>query len=309
VPARHTHELSVIICSHNPRPSYLRRVLDALRKQSLAKDRWELLLIDNASGKPLRSEWDLSWHPNGRHALETELGIAPARRRGLCESSSDLALFVDDDNVLAPDYLSKALEIGHQWPCLGTWGSGAIIPEFEIEPPEPAKDFLPLLALREASAPRWGNVIGEATPWGAGMCLRKEVAVAYIRHCEQTSMPISSRQGKSFLGGEDVEMSEVACEMGFGTGVFPQLKLTHLIPKERTSIRYLLKVYEGSETSRYVLTYKWKGSLPPYPLSFRGLLSIGKNLMVTRGLQRRTYLAKVRAMIRARRIIKSYAQR
>lgn len=49
---------------------------------------------------------------------------------------------------------------------------------------------------------------------------------------------------------KDREMSEVACEMGFGTGVFPELKLTHLIPKERTSIHYLLKVYEGSQTSR-----------------------------------------------------------
>jgi hypothetical protein len=37
---------------------------------------------------------------------------------------------------------------------------------------------------------------------------------------------------------KDREMSEVACEMGFGTGVFPELKLTHLIPKERTSIHW-----------------------------------------------------------------------
>src|SRR6266702_777295 len=73
-------ELSVIICTHNPRQEYLRRVLDALRNQSLSKDHWELLLVDNASEMCLSGECDLSWHPNGRHRLEGELGLASARR-------------------------------------------------------------------------------------------------------------------------------------------------------------------------------------------------------------------------------------
>ena len=47
-------KISAIICTHNPRPHYLRRVLEALERQTLAKAEWELLLIDNASTKPLR---------------------------------------------------------------------------------------------------------------------------------------------------------------------------------------------------------------------------------------------------------------
>src|SRR4051812_40600623 len=38
-----------IVCTHNPRADYLRRVLNALRVQSFAVDRWELIIIDNAS--------------------------------------------------------------------------------------------------------------------------------------------------------------------------------------------------------------------------------------------------------------------
>ena len=46
---------SVIVCTHNPRLIYLRRVLEALRSQTLPLEQWELLLIDNASSELLTS--------------------------------------------------------------------------------------------------------------------------------------------------------------------------------------------------------------------------------------------------------------
>ena len=46
-------ELSVIICTHNPRLDYLGRVLDALREQTLGKEQWELVVVDNASTSSL----------------------------------------------------------------------------------------------------------------------------------------------------------------------------------------------------------------------------------------------------------------
>ena len=97
--------ISVIICSHNPRAPYLRRVLDALRAQTLPAKDWELLLIDNASGEPLAGQFDLAWQPNARHVRENKIGLTPARLRGIAESKGDLLVFVDDDNVLRADYL------------------------------------------------------------------------------------------------------------------------------------------------------------------------------------------------------------
>ena len=41
--------VSVAICTHNPRRDYLRRALAALEAQTLARDRWELVMVDNAS--------------------------------------------------------------------------------------------------------------------------------------------------------------------------------------------------------------------------------------------------------------------
>jgi glycosyltransferase involved in cell wall biosynthesis len=297
-------ELSVIICAHNPRPHYLRRVLEALQAQTLPKQQWELLLIDNLSSTPLVSDWELSWHPNGRHILESELGLTAARQRGIRESSATILVFVDDDNVLDANYLSTALSIGKEWPKLGTWGSGASIPEFELQPSEAAKEFFGYIAIREADVPRWGNVsAGESTPHGAGLCVRREVADSYCRLSEQSAIKITDRKGKSLLSCGDIEISYVARRDGLGTGVFPELRLIHLMPKERVSVNYLLKIYQASMTSYHLLAYNWNGSVPGHPLRPRALLSMLKNCVTKRRLDRRRYFADVRAVIEARRLI------
>ena len=139
-------QVSIIIPAHNPRPNYLSRVLAALRSQSLPYSQWELMLVDNASEPELAPRWDLSWHPNARHIRENELGSTAARRRGMTEAAGDLIVCVDDDNVLAEDYLSEALRISQEWPILGTWGSGTVIPEYEEQPPDHLKPIFKSLS-------------------------------------------------------------------------------------------------------------------------------------------------------------------
>jgi hypothetical protein len=65
--------LSVILCTHNPPPEYLGRVLESLPAQTLSAKQWEFLLVDNASGQPVAETWDISWHSCGRHFREEEL--------------------------------------------------------------------------------------------------------------------------------------------------------------------------------------------------------------------------------------------
>jgi Glycosyl transferase family 2 len=219
-----TVDTSVIICAHNPRPHYLGRVLEALRNQVLPYDQWELLLVDNASEPALALRWDLSWHLNGRHIRENELGLAAARRRGIAEALADLLIFVDDDNVLAEDYLSEALRIGQDWPVLGTWGSGTIV---EQQPAEYLRPYLPRLALDVLSC-------DDATPAGAG-CACARASRMSGRLCKSETIRLTGREGTALVGHEDYEIAYVGCSLGFGMGVFPELRMTHLIPKERVS--------------------------------------------------------------------------
>jgi glycosyltransferase involved in cell wall biosynthesis len=256
--------ISVLICSHNPRRDFLQQTLNALQVQSLAKEHWELLLVDNSSNQPLSGYWDISWHPNARHIHENELGLTPARLRGISESCAELIIFVDDDNVLDSKYLEKALEIEKTWPQLGTWG-GSITGGFEETPEEWTKRYWNWLAIRELKNDLWSNVISEsaALPYGAGMCIRREVADYYCKQARASRVGLKlDRSGESLWGGGDADMSYTAIEMGYGNGVFKSLNMMHLMPKERLSESYLLKLIQDMTCSHHVLNYR-RGIRPP----------------------------------------------
>jgi glycosyltransferase involved in cell wall biosynthesis len=279
--------------------------LGALRRQTLPKEQWELLLVDNASKTKLASAFDLTWHPNAHHIREEELGLSNARRRAIADAKADLLIFVDDDNVLSEDYLSEALRIEKQWPMLGTWGSGTIAPEFESQPAPHLKPFLPRLALRDNKQAFWGNVVtcDRSTPSGAGMCVRSAVANEYRRLRNTEAIRLTGRVGTALVGHEDYEVSYVGCSLGFGMGVFPELKMTHLIPKERVSDEYFLRHTTDNAYSEVLLNYKWLGTGPRSAFSSTAILSFVKNVIFSRGFHRRHHLARVRGRITARRVL------
>lgn len=298
-------ELSVIICTHNPRAHYLARVLAALRSQTLPTSDWELILVDNASEKRLKESWDLSWHPKGRHTFEERLGLSHAREKGMRTASTDLMVFVDDDNVLDSNYLLEALALAREWGRLGVWGCGTSIPEYEVDPPRELRDYLNVLAIFDRKKPMWSNVVscGEATPCGVGLCVRREVAESYLNGWKDSSIQILDRNGKSLASGGDYEIAYTACKIGLGMGIFPQLRATHLIPKERLNEEYLINLREGVAQSICLLNYKWNGTLPRDYRSFSGMLSVLRNVLCLNRVARRMYLAEVQAAIRARQTI------
>jgi len=297
-------ELSVIICTHNPRPDYLDRVLAALRRQTLPTDHWELLLIDNASEPALAGKWDLSWHPHARHIREDELGLAPARLRGIAEAKGVVLVFVDDDNVLAPNFLDAAIRLGGEWPQLGVWG-GCIIPEFEIEPPDNLRRYLRAIAMVEVESPQWSNVAtcSAAEVCGAGMCLRADLAAAYSKFYKSSKIRLTGRLGQHLTSGEDSEICRLICSLGRGMGIFPDLRLTHLIPRRRLTEQYLIQLSEGIQTSSHLLNFKWQGTVPKQPFLGVELLRFIKHVTLRRGVDRRMFMARCRAALRARAII------
>jgi len=250
-------ELSVIICTHNPRRDYLERTLASLKAQTLPHDAWEFLLIDNASQTPLSEAWDLSWHTGSRHVREDSLGLTPARLRGIQESKGNLLLFVDDDNLLEPDFCQVLLRLAKEHPRIGCFGAGVIEPEFETLPQAELKPYLSSLALRTVSKPVWSNNPQDGIiPWGAGMGVIRQVAEAYLHDSQQCELRQNlDRRGSSLVSGGDEEFSWTACDAGYGKGLFPELKLIHLIAARRVERAYLLKLAEGQTFSQTLLAH------------------------------------------------------
>jgi hypothetical protein len=161
-----------------------------------------------------------------------------------------------------------------------------------------------MLAIRETVKARWFNVYScdEASPWGARLSVCASVADAFCRANNEPPILITGQQGGDRgVAGEDNEIAYVACELGLGMGVFPQLRLTHLIPKERVARKILLKLVEGAKASDALLQYKWRktSTLAVSPLG--NIINFRTSIL--RGLERQTYLAHVRGVLTARRII------
>ncbi len=248
-------QLSVILCSHNPRPAYLQECLAALRAQTLPSTEWELLLIDNASSPTLRSSVELNWHPQARIILEPHLGLTHARLCGFAHASADTYVLVDDDNVLASHYLENVLSILQRHPRLGVCGA-SITGQFELEPPQWILQDLIYLAVRPlkersiAETPSQGFL----TPAGAGMVVTRAVASYYEKLIAQDKRRQTlDRQGQILASCGDTDLALCAWDMQLGIGHFPELQLTHLIPKERLCLSYMVKLHEGMAYSEAFL--------------------------------------------------------
>lgn len=286
-------EVSVIICAHNPRVDYLRRTLEALRSQTLATDRWELLLVDNASHPALSATWDLAWHPQGRHVVAAKLGLTHARLSGVAAANADLVLFVDDDNILAGNYLETGLAIARTHPHIGVFG-GSTVGEFEIEPPPEIQPYLNMLALFEARQDYWSNLemASAAMPFGAGMWARRAVAQAYAASVRQNPLRLSlDRQGASLSAKGDDDLALTALDFGLGMGRFKALRLRHLIPKERLSADYILRLQQGLARSHVLLEYIRHQHLPAQRPRWREWLRLALDYLQTSGMKRRMVVA------------------
>jgi glycosyltransferase involved in cell wall biosynthesis len=252
--------ISVIIPTHNPNLNRLQRTLDGLRSQSLSYSDWSLLIIDNASSKPdLFANLDISWHPNTKIIREERLGLTRARIAGVNWSQGKYLVFVDDDNVLCPNYLKDTSKIFNTYPNLGAIG-GKSIPEFEVDPEPWIKQFWSCLALRDLgndiqiyAYDKESNVEKEHpifAPIGAGMALERQAAEFYVNSILNDNLRLAlDRTGKNLQSGGDCDINLTLLDAGWSVGYFPQLQLIHLISVNRLTKNYLARLNYYSSRS------------------------------------------------------------
>jgi glycosyltransferase involved in cell wall biosynthesis len=282
-----TPALCVIICTHNPRREYLERALAGLVSQKLPRERWELVLVDNASTPSVRSWFDPGREPQPRLIEEAQLGLTNARLRGVRETTGEVIVFVDDDNVLAPDYLEQANCISREWPRLGTWG-GQTLPEWEVTPPDWTRRYWNWIGVRELQRDLWSNLRNDmrSAPFGAGMCVRRTVAEAYARVLSRDELRRSlGRTGTQLIGSEDSDLAFTACDLGLGNGIFCRLKLTHIIPRQRLQERYLLRLVESLTFSNTLLMLA-HGVAAPIPSRAQRFLQFYQSLFIEQRARR-----------------------
>lgn len=249
--------ISVVVCTHNPRIDYLSRTLSSLGDQDFKNSLWDLLIVDSGSNTPLEEGVLRAQHPSLRIKVAREelAGLTRARIRGIQETKGDLILFVDDDNVLSSDYISNLANFAKTHQDMGVFGPGRVIPEFEQQPDSSLTPLLSSLVLREINTSIWSNIFNDpATPYGAGMAVRRMVAERFSEFINQNSFYLQlGRTGNGLMGGEDLLFSYLSVQLGLSKGLFPEMGLVHLIPAFRVQAKYLLRLAYANGLSEALL--------------------------------------------------------
>ncbi len=258
--------LSVVLPTHNPHRGRLARTLAGLRAQTMPVAHWETILVDNASMPALDvAELAALGPANLRVVRELSLGLTPARRTGFATARGELLVLVDDDNVLAPDYLDQVAALFAAHSKLGAAG-GKNLGEFES--PRPAwwqPEFDGLLACRDLGDasqicsslfdPRTGrNEYPLCAPVGAGMALRRTALAAWLADDSTARLPDRRGNELSSSGDNDIVLSVLRA--GWSVGYFPALVLTHLIPSGRVQPDYIARLNRGIARSWVQVLHK-----------------------------------------------------
>lgn len=246
-------KLSVLIPTHNPRRDLLGETLVALRGQTLPTGDWELILLDNASSPPLPVEL-VAWHPRGRVLPVPTLGLTHARVAGCETAAGEILVWVDDDNLLAPDYLEAVLARFENAPRLGALG-GKSLPRYETPPPPWFSLGLAPLGCRDlGDRPReasWSADTArhypDCAPIGAGLAIRRDAMLAWTALVKRDPVRASfGRTGAALTSGEDNDINLALLAAGWTLAYEPRLSLTHVIPARRLTLDYQRRIARAS---------------------------------------------------------------
>jgi glycosyltransferase involved in cell wall biosynthesis len=108
--------LSVVLCTYN-RARMAERALLSVCRQSLRRDRYEIIVVDNNSRDETadRIAAVQARYPDVVYVKELKQGLSHARNRGFAESSGDYVLYMDDDAIAPSEYLETVARLLHQY--------------------------------------------------------------------------------------------------------------------------------------------------------------------------------------------------
>lgn len=217
--------ISAVICTHN-RADLLAEALESVCCQSLPKDDYEVIVVDNASTDD--TEAVTRRFCDGRahvtYVMEPTLGHSVARNRGLREARGRYVAYLDDDAVAQLEWLEQLLaafaEVVPEPGCVG----GKTLPNWQAPRPFWLHDIL-MLSLSVIDWSEEGFFV-EPPKFlvGANIAYDRELALELGGFDENLG-----RVGEALRSGDECELNLRIRAAGRSVYYTPQAVVSHLV--------------------------------------------------------------------------------
>ncbi|MDJ1469748.1 glycosyltransferase [Cytophagaceae bacterium DM2B3-1] len=218
--------LSVVITTYN-RAGYLQKVLYSLKDQTLPQEKYEVIVIDNASTdqtKEITNQYQ-NQITNLLYVYEGVPSLTKARNTGWQKARGNYIFYIDDDAIAHADWLASIYTacIDQSKDILG----GKVIPIWESPRPSWLHDKL-LGALSIVDYSSTPQFLTKKYPFGVNMGFRKELL-------ERTGGFNSKlgRKGTKLLSGEETALIKQLQKKGCTVYYDPAICVYHHIQEVR----------------------------------------------------------------------------
>lgn len=233
--------ISVIIPTRN-RAGDLRRCLESLETQSMAKPDFEVLVADNASSDEtcdVCKEFS-SRFGNFKYLFETTLGQHAGRHAGLKHAKGEILTFADDDIIASKNWLEGVKESfgADEIAMVG----GKNLPKYE----GPRPGWFEGLWIRDKFGKRLGYYslldFGDETKkispvfiYGCNLSIRRAV----LNELGGFHPDVMPKELVRYTGDGDTGLSRAVRRRGYSALYNPKATVYHLVPKSRLTESYL----------------------------------------------------------------------
>jgi GT2 family glycosyltransferase len=207
--------LTVAVCTRN-RPRHVARTLDALMAQS--RDDFDALVIDQSEESDAALEWRAARRGNLRVIRDPGRGLSRARNLASASVDTKWIAFVDDDCILAPDWVEQLAEVVISHPQVD-FVAGHVEPS-NLAPGDQLAAAARPVSTERIRHGRWTrpNAIG----FGVCMVVRRDVVVRLRGWDERMGAGVPE-----FPAAEDIDFNYRLLRAGGTALATPRLRAAH----------------------------------------------------------------------------------
>ena len=232
--------LSVVFCTYN-REKYIYNALKSIAENTLPKEKYEVLLINNNSTDTTENEcnrFQLDFPTiTFRYFIEINQGLSYARNRGIVEAKGDIIIYVDDDATVNKDYLKTYYDFFSNNITIDAAG-GPVEPIYESVEPKWFSHYIRQLITGSLYLGNNPRLFPKGVyPIGCNSVFRKTVFDKIGPFNTELG-----RKGNSLIGAEEKDLFDKMVDKGIQIYYLPNAILYHIIPDSKLTKEHFHKL-------------------------------------------------------------------